>query len=121
MSQWEFEWEVALLRPVTNEEAASRRPARSVLAEAFDQMRLNPATLIAPHSHDDDEIYYVAEGSLHWGESSLHAGGSIFIGAETPYSFRTGPQGARLLNFRARADHSFRPAGAQASTAPAAD
>ena len=74
------------------------------------EMRLNPDTLIAPHSHDDDEIFYVAEGSLHWGDHTLEAGGSIFIAADTPYSFRTGPQGARLLNFRARADHSFRPA-----------
>lgn len=73
------------------------------------EMRLKPDTLIAPHSHDVDEIYYVAEGSLHWGEKSLEAGGSIFIPADTLYSFRTGPMGARLLNFRARADHSFRP------------
>ena len=78
------------------------------------EMRLNPHTLIAPHSHDDDEIFYVAEGSLHWGDQALAAGGSIFIAAGTTYSFHTGPQGARLLNIRARADHSFRPA-AQAS------
>jgi quercetin dioxygenase-like cupin family protein len=74
------------------------------------EMRLHPDTLIAPHSHDDDEIFYVAEGSLHWGDHALEAGGSIFIAADTPYSFRTGPRGARLLNFRGRADHSFRPA-----------
>ncbi len=30
------------------------------------EMRLNPHTLIAPHSHDDDEIFFVAAGSLHW-------------------------------------------------------
>lgn len=73
------------------------------------EMRLNPDTLIAPHSHDESEIFYVAEGSLHWGDKALAAGGSIFIAANTPYSFRTGPQGARLLNIRSRADHSFRP------------
>ena len=66
------------------------------------EMRLKPDTLIAPHSHDDDEIFYVAEGSLHWGDHALEAGGSIFTAADTIYSFRTGPQGARLLNFRAR-------------------
>jgi mannose-6-phosphate isomerase-like protein (cupin superfamily) len=75
------------------------------------EMRLGPDALIAPHCHDEDEIYYVAQGSLHWGGHSLEAGGSIFIAADTLYSFRTGPEGARLLNFRARADHSFRPPG----------
>ena len=36
--------------------------------------------------------------------------GSLYIAADTPYTYRTGPQGARLLNIRSRADHSFRPA-----------
>jgi len=85
------------------------------------EMRLKPDTLIAPHSHEKDEIYYVAEGSLHWDGRSLEAGGSIFIGAETPYSFTTGDKGARLLNFRASADHSFRPVGVDRSAVPAAD
>lgn len=74
------------------------------------EMRLNPSTLIAPHSHGDDEIFYVVEGTLHWGEKTVAAGGSLYIPAGTVYSFRTGHAPARLLNFRARADHSFRPA-----------
>lgn len=74
------------------------------------EMRLNPHTLIAPHSHDDDEIFYVVEGMLHWQDKTLSAGGSLYIPAGTVYSFRTGEEPARLLNFRARADHSFRPA-----------
>ncbi|MEJ5978159.1 cupin domain-containing protein [Novosphingobium sp. PS1R-30] len=74
------------------------------------EMRLNPQTLIAPHAHDEDEIFYVAEGSLHWQDKSLAAGGSIYIPAGVTYSFRTGEAPARLLNFRARVDHSFRPA-----------
>ena len=76
------------------------------------EMRLNPHTLIAPHSHDECEILYVAEGSLHWGDNELAAGGSLFIPAKTPYSYRTGPQGARLLNIRPCADHSFNPVDA---------
>ena len=75
------------------------------------EMRLKPDTLVAPHSHDDLEMFYVAEGSLHWGDHALEAGGSMVIPADTPYSFHAGKQGARLLNFRARADHSFRPVG----------
>ena len=74
------------------------------------EMRLNPHTLIAPHSHDDDEIFFVTAGSLHWGDQALAEGGSIFIAAGTQYSFSSGPEGARLLKIRARADHSFRPA-----------
>ncbi|MET1757166.1 cupin domain-containing protein [Novosphingobium sp. RD2P27] len=72
------------------------------------EMRLNPHTLIAPHAHDADEIFYVAEGSLHWGDKALFAGGSMFIPAGVTYSFRTGDTPAKLLNFRARAD-SFHP------------
>lgn len=73
------------------------------------EMRLDPHTLIAPHAHDHDEIFYIAEGSLHWGDKALAQFGSIFIPAGTTYSFRTGAEPARLVNFRATADHSFRP------------
>ena len=75
------------------------------------EMRLDPHTLIAPHAHDDDEIFYIARGSLHWEDKRLAEGGSLYIPAGTTYSFRTGDEPATLLNFRARADHSFRPAG----------
>lgn len=74
------------------------------------EMQLNPHTLVAPHAHDADEIFFVVEGSLHWGDKALAAGGSLYIPAGTTYSFTTGDRPARLLNFRARADHSFRPA-----------
>jgi len=77
------------------------------------EMRLNPHTLIAPHAHDNDEIFYVAEGSLHWGDKALAKGGSIYIPAGTTYSFRTGSEPACLLNFRGTADHSFRPVGVE--------
>ncbi|HEX7858633.1 MAG TPA: cupin domain-containing protein [Sphingobium sp.] len=73
------------------------------------EMRLNPDTLVAPHAHADCEIFYVAQGSLHWEGHVLEAGGSMFIPAHFPYSFRTGSEGARLLNIRSRADHSFLP------------
>lgn len=79
------------------------------------EMRLDPGTLVAPHAHDDDEIFYVVEGALHWGDEQLAAGGSLYIPAGTIYSFRSGAEATRLLNFRARADHSFRPAAKQES------
>ena len=79
------------------------------------EMRLKPDTLIAPHSHCDSEIFYVAEGSLHWGGHQLLAGGSIYIEANTPYSFRTGAAGAKLLVIRSREDNSFYPAASERS------
>jgi hypothetical protein len=69
------------------------------------EKRLKPHTLVAPHSHDDCEIFFV----VHWGERLLESGGSMLIPAGTVYSFRTGSRGARLLSFRSRADHSFSP------------
>lgn len=78
------------------------------------EMRLKPDTLIAPHSHDDPEIFYVVEGSLHWQDHALEAGGSMLIPAGVDYSFRAGEKGARLLNFRGRSDHSFRPSASVA-------
>lgn len=76
------------------------------------EMRLQPHTLIAPHSHDLGEIIYIVEGALRWGDHVLEAGGSMFIPANTPYSFHAGVAGVRLLNIRAREDHSFIPAAA---------
>ena len=73
------------------------------------EMRLEPDTLLAPHSHDDDEIYYVAEGSLRWADKVLPKGGSLYIPAGAAYSFRTGAEPATLINFRSRTDHSFHP------------
>lgn len=78
------------------------------------EMRLQPRTLVAPHSHDAPEIFFVVEGSLHWGGRALEAGGSMFIPAGEAYTFRTGEHGARLLNLRSRADHSFVPAAQKA-------
>lgn len=96
--------------PTELEGRLSFHEAGGVDAMQLMEMRLNPDTLIAPHSHDDDEIFYIVSGALHWQEKALLAGGSIYIPAGTLYSFRTGNAPTRLLNFRARADHSFRPA-----------
>lgn len=78
------------------------------------ELPLEPDALLVPHSHDTCEILYVVEGELRWGEHGLDRGGSIFIPARAVYSFRAGPAGARLLNFRPTADHSFHPAGRDA-------
>lgn len=48
--------------------------------------------------------------ATHWGEKTLTKGGSLYIPAGIVYSFHTGAEPAILINFRARADHSFNPA-----------
>jgi len=59
------------------------------------------------HKHDDDEIIYVVSGEMHFGERVLRSGSSVFIPGNTYYGFSAGPQGLRIVNFRARADVSF--------------
>jgi len=61
------------------------------------------------HKHDEAEIIYVLGGEMHFGKEVLKPGASIYIPGNTFYGFRAGPDGLRLLNFRARADVSFYP------------
>lgn len=58
------------------------------------------------HKHDEAEIIYVLRGELILGDRTITAGGSIYIAGGTTYGFRAGPDGLRILNFRARADVS---------------
>ncbi len=55
-----------------------------------------------PHAHAEDEIIYVLEGSIWFGKNELGPGSAVFVPAWTLYSFRTGDDGARFTNFRAR-------------------
>jgi hypothetical protein len=62
-----------------------------------------PPDLTAPIDLlDEDEIHYVLEGEMVFGNNSYGKGSSIFVAANTRYGFRAGPQGARFLNFRPR-------------------
>lgn len=61
------------------------------------------------HKHDNDEIMYVVSGEMHFGNRVLKAGSSIYIPGNTFYSFHAGPNGLRVVNFRASADISFYP------------
>lgn len=78
------------------------------------EFRMAPGLRIRPHSHDVDEIVYVLAGELHFGTRVCGPGASVTIPAHTRYGFRVGPDGARFLNFRSRADTSYNraPAGA---------
>ena len=61
----------------------------------------------AVHAHAESEIIYVLEGEMKFGARTLRAGSSVFIEAQTLYSFTAGEQGSRFLNFRPRRDDSY--------------
>jgi quercetin dioxygenase-like cupin family protein len=67
-----------------------------------------PGANIAVHSHSEDEIIYVAAGSMIVGKHELKAGSSMFVAANTLYGFSAGPEGLRMAVFRVRGDdHSM--------------
>lgn len=73
------------------------------------EVKFLPDTLIDIHAHDEEEIMYVVDGTMIVGERVLQPGSSIYIAGSTLYSFRAGPAGVRLLNFRPRRDATYRP------------
>jgi quercetin dioxygenase-like cupin family protein len=66
-----------------------------------------PDAEIQLHSHAEDEIIFVRAGLMRAGSRTLHPGDSIFIAGGTFYSFRAGPDGLQMLNFRPREDVTF--------------
>jgi quercetin dioxygenase-like cupin family protein len=69
---------------------------------------LQPNSFVDVHSHASDEIIYVVKGSIELGSRSLGSGSSVFIAADTLYSFRAGPDGLHFLNFRPHKDTVYR-------------
>ena len=53
-----------------------------------------------PHSHSQDEIVYVAAGSLTFGARLVPAGSAIAVPADRRYGFRGDEAGFALLNYR---------------------
>jgi quercetin dioxygenase-like cupin family protein len=66
-----------------------------------------PGTPIEIHAHEQDEIIYIVEGEMHAGTRVLGPGATLFVAGNTLYSFKAGPNGLRMLNFRPRADLTF--------------
>jgi hypothetical protein len=52
------------------------------------------------HSHDSDCLYYIVAGSLVMGTETLGAGDSFFVPGGTAYTYRPGPDGVEVLEFR---------------------
>lgn len=59
------------------------------------------------HSHDSDCLYYIVAGSLKMGTEELGARDSFFIPAGVPYSYRPGPNGVEVLEFRHATSFNF--------------
>jgi hypothetical protein len=60
------------------------------------------------HSHDADCLYYVVAGSLRLGTETLGPGEGFFIPAGAPYTYRPGPEGVEVLEFRHATHFDFR-------------
>lgn len=71
------------------------------------EIAYEPGAAIEVHSHQEDEIIYVVAGSMKLGPKTVPPGTSVFVSADTLYSFEAGPEGLRMLNFRPRRDDSF--------------
>jgi quercetin dioxygenase-like cupin family protein len=109
----EAEWVTVHLPPPSEapgqDVASPQYDARMVVHLEGDESLLHlhevdhPPNMVAEaHAHDADEIIYVVAGQLVLGNRTLRAGSSVFIPANTLYSFRAGPDGLRFVNFRPR-------------------
>ena len=52
------------------------------------------------HSHNADCVYYIIAGSLKLGTEELGAGDGFFVGSDVPYTYKPGPEGVEVLEFR---------------------
>lgn len=55
---------------------------------------------LPPHSHDKDCLYYVTKGSLYFGNVEIGEGEGFLVPANIRYSYRPGPEGVEVLEFR---------------------
>ena len=62
------------------------------------------------HSHDANCLYYIVGGSLRLGDKTLGKGDGFFIPSDMPCTYRAGPDGVELVEFRNadRFDFQFR-------------
>lgn len=52
------------------------------------------------HSHNAECLYYIIGGSLKLGTEVLGKGDGFFVGADVPYTYKPGPEGVEVLEFR---------------------
>jgi quercetin dioxygenase-like cupin family protein len=64
------------------------------------ESRLPGDVTIGRHFHTEDEIIVVLDGCLKLGRQELRLGDAVAIDANTMYTFKTGADGLRFINFR---------------------
>jgi hypothetical protein len=52
------------------------------------------------HTHNCDCLYYIVGGSLQLGQEELVPGDGFFVGKDVPYTYKPGPAGVEVLEFR---------------------
>ena len=52
------------------------------------------------HSHSADCLYYVVSGQAILGSRVVEAGSGFYVPKNAPYSYRAGPEGVEILEFR---------------------
>lgn len=62
---------------------------------------------LALHSHDSDCLYYIVAGSLRLGTEDLGPRDSFFVPAGVPYTYKPGPDGVEVLEFRHAGKFNF--------------
>ena len=60
------------------------------------------------HSHDANCLYYIIAGSISLGTEVLGPRDGFFVPEGTPYTYRPGPEGVELLEFRHATHFDFR-------------
>lgn len=62
---------------------------------------------LALHSHDSDCLYYIVAGSLKVGTEELGPRDSFFVPADVPYTYKPGPNGVEVVEFRHATHFNF--------------
>ena len=59
------------------------------------------------HSHDADCLYYIVSGTIRLGSEDLGPRDTFLIPAGVPYTYRPGPEGVEVLEFRHATSFNF--------------
>ena len=59
------------------------------------------------HSHNADCLYYIIAGTLRLGNEDLGPRDSFFVPSDVPYTYKVGPDGVELLEFRHATSFNF--------------
>jgi hypothetical protein len=59
------------------------------------------------HSHDADCLYYIVAGSIKLGTEVLGPRDCFFVPEDAPYTYRPGPDGVELLEFRHKTKFNY--------------